>query len=300
MRRLPLPFIVKGICLMMVSMLSACAAAGTPQPEREIPGGTILDAAADRPITFDALIERLSGVRVVYVGEQHTNPAHHAVQLRIIQALARRWTDTQVGMEMFARTYQPRLEQWAAGEWDWPTFLREVHWYANWKFDDTLYRDILDFVRENRLKLAGLNIPFDLPSKIAIGGIDSLLPRDRAMLPERIDLSNAAHRDYVKSISEMHAFPGRGDFENFYAAQCAWEDGMAHAIAERLGNSRMVVLAGNGHIIRKFGIPDRAFARTGASFLTVYLAATGETIENDIADFIWITEPSPEAKSPHR
>jgi uncharacterized iron-regulated protein len=283
-------------------LLIACAIPGPPQPEitrlPPLPTGTILDPALGTPIAFDHLIERLAAVRIVYVGEQHINPAHHAVQLRIIQALSERWQDIQVGMEMFAHTYQSRLDQWSAGRWDWPAFLKEVHWYANWKFDDTLYRDILLFVQEQRLKLAGLNIPFDLPPKIAIGGIDRLLPRDRAMLPDHIDLSNTAHRAYLKEIYDLHAFPGRGDFEDFYAAQCAWEDGMAQAIAERLGSSRMVVLAGNGHIIHKFGIPDRAYNRTGAPFLTVYLTTASEKHDPGIADFIWITEPPP-PKNPH-
>jgi uncharacterized iron-regulated protein len=283
-------------------LLIACAVPGPPLPIAEplkIPPGTILDSVKGAPITFDQLIERLAAVRIVYVGEQHTNPAHHAVQLSIIQALSQHWGDIQVGMEMFAHTYQSRLDQWSEGRWDWPTFLKEVHWYANWKFDDGLYRDILSFVQERRLKLAGLNIPFDLPPKIAIGGIDRLLPHDRAMLPELIDLSNAAHRAYLKEIYDLHAFAGRGDFEDFYAAQCAWEDGMAHAIAERLGNSHMVVLAGNGHIVHKFGIPDRAFTRTGAAFLTVYLSTTGEARAADSADFIWVTEPAPVPKAPH-
>ena len=287
---------------MFFLILAACAAPGPPQPDQhaDAPAGTILDSAEGVPIEFEELIARLAAVRIVYVGEQHTNPSHHAIQLRIIEALARRWDDTQVGMEMFAHTYQSRLDQWTAGQWDWPTFLKEVHWYANWKFDDTLYRDILSFVQDRRLKLAGLNIPFDLPPKIAIGGIDRLLPRDRAMLPDRIDLSNADHRAYVQNIFEMHDFPGRGDFENFYAAQCAWEDGMAQAIAERLGGSHMVVLAGNGHIVQKFGIPDRAFARIAEPFLTVYLATPGEAPESGAADFIWVAEPTPASVSPHR
>jgi uncharacterized iron-regulated protein len=51
----------------------------------------------------------------------------------------------------------------------------------------------------------------------------------------------------------------------------------------------MVVLAGNGHIQFKYGIPDRAYNRTGASFRTIYLAPAGDVVELDIADYIWVT-----------
>ena len=82
---------------------------------------------------------------------------------------------------------------------------------------------------------------------------------------------------------------GRDDFENFYAAQCAWEDGMARAVADNLDHSTMVVLVGNGHIVRKFGIPNRAFKRNQAPFLTVYLASPRMPASLTDGDFIWIT-----------
>ena len=72
-------------------------------------------------------------------------------------------------------------------------------------------------------------------------------------------------------------------------AQCVWDEGMAESIASNLGNKTIVVLAGNGHIQYKYGIPDRAFRRTGASFRTIYLAPVGEEVELGIADYIWVT-----------
>jgi len=68
-----------------------------------------------------------------------------------------------------------------------------------------------------------------------------------------------------------------------------WEDAMAEMIAQNLKNDVMVVLAGNGHIQFKYGIPDRAYKRTGASFRTIYLAPAGDVVELDIADYIWVT-----------
>ena len=53
----------------------------------------------------------------------------------------------------------------------------------------------------------------------------------------------------------------------------------------------MVVLVGNGHIIRKFGIPDRAFDRTGACFRTLLLAPAGSKAKLSFADYIWVTPP---------
>ena len=262
--------------------------------EQDVPADTIVDTAGGRTISFEDLVQQLARAQVVYVGERHAVPAHHDFQLKIIQALARGGTLKQVGMEMFDHTYQARLDQWGKGQWDWPTFLRKTHWYANWKFDDQLYRGILESIRAQKLRLIGLNIPFCLPPKIAIGGLDSLTDAERSMLPAQIDTSNARHRDYVRAIYDRHGkIRGRDVFKYFYEAQCAWEDGMASAVARHAAEGQMVVLCGDGHIIEKFGIPDRAYRRKPVPFLTVYAALPGEALSTADADFIWISPPMP-------
>ena len=135
----------------------------------------------------------------------------------------------------------------------------------------------------------GLNIPFHIPPKIAVGGIESLRTEEKRFLPDHINFSNEFHRAYVKAIFDRHRIPGRRDFEKFYQAQCVWDDGMAESISEQLGNFPMVVMVGNGHIIHKFGIPDRAFERTGAAFRTVYLTPAVGEANQTYADYIWVT-----------
>jgi uncharacterized iron-regulated protein len=264
--------------------------------EKPLTVGSIYDTAQKKSIRFDELIEQLAAARVVYVGEQHTSSAHHQAQLDIIRTLVESGRKICVGMEMFDHTYQDRLDQWSAGDVEWDVFLKRSHWYANWRFDDALYKEILFYVKQKHLKLVGLNIPFHLPRKISVGGLDSLRASERKQLPQKIDTADAEHRAYVEKIFKMHNIHGRQEFDNFYAAQCSWEDGMAQAVADNLGNDTMVVIAGNGHIVRKFGIPNRAFKRSQAPFRTIYMATAGATpgapISLDAGDFIWVTEPS--------
>ena len=65
---------------------------------------------------------------------------------------------------------------------------------------------------------------------------------------------------------------------------------MAESMALNLEDDQMIVRAGNGHIIRKFGIPDRAFNRTGSSFRTIVLIPAGSEAELSFADYIWETQ----------
>ena len=250
---------------------------------------TILETDSASVISQTQLMSQLANIQVVYAGENHTNPAHHAIQLAIIKAMAQHTTDLAIGMEMFAYTYQALLDRWVTGALNETEFLRLTHWYANWRFDYGLYRDILEYAKEKKIRVIGLNVPFHIPPKIRVGGIASLSPADRRHLPASIDTADTDHRDYLEAIFNLHSFRGRDSFEFFYEAQCTWEDGMAERVAENLGTGKMVVLAGNGHIIRKFGIPNRAFSRTLAPFRTVYLASVGGEAQRSWADYLWVT-----------
>lgn len=285
--------------LMLIGALWGCAMGAKTKTSGEIPdttgAGTIIAADTAQPIRFEALIADLEKVRVVYVGEEHTDPAHHQVQLQILKALYALCPDLSVGMEMFDRSYQPVLDRWSAGQLDREEFIQRTHWYVNWRYDYNLYAGILDFIREKRIPLKGLNLPFHIPPKIRIGGIDSLLGCDASYLPREVDTSNAAHRAWVESIFKEHHGAAGMNFEFFYQAQCVWEDVMAASIAEYLDGRMTVVFVGNGHIYRKFGVPDRAFKRTQAPFRTVYPSTVGRPLKREDADFFWIT-PKPQGK----
>jgi uncharacterized iron-regulated protein len=254
--------------------------------------GTIIATKKAAAVSFQELIEDLETNRVIYVGEKHTSQESHKIQLEVIRALFQKFPDLAIGMEMFDHSYQDVLDQWSAGQLDQKGFVQKVHWYANWRYDYSLYQDILDFIKENRLRLVGLNIPNHIPPKIREGGIGNLRDDEKKYLPQHLDLSNKVHRDYVQEVFQTHGHHFRSpvEFENFYAAQAVWEDAMAEAIAKNLNDDVMVVLAGNGHIQFKYGIPDRAFKRTGAAFTTIYPASIGGELEPDIADYIWVTK----------
>lgn len=283
------------IGLTLISILWGCAGkkdtVQIKDTTKSLKPGTIISAKTAETVTFEQLMADLNRHQIIFVGEAHTNPAHHSIQQRIIEGVFKYNPSMRVGMEMFDRSYQPVLDLWTAGVLDEETFLRKVHWYANWRFDFALYRGILQFIRENRIKIVALNIPFHIPARIRVGGIDNLPDTDKQYLPKEIDTSNSAHREFAQKVFDQHHFNGRVEFDDFYMAQCVWDEIMAESVASNLANNQIVVLAGNGHIQFKYGIPDRAFRRTGISFRTVYPVPAGQEIELGIADYIWVTQP---------
>jgi uncharacterized iron-regulated protein len=112
---------------------------------------------------------------------------------------------------------------------------------------------------------------------------------DRQYLPKEIDTSNTEYRNYVERVFNQHRFQGNVRFDDFFMAQCVWDEIMAESIAANLGANKIVVLAGNGHIRYKYGIPARTFRRTKASFRTLCPVSAGNEIELGVADYIWVT-----------
>ncbi len=281
-------------CIGLVVFGFLCSCAGRPasvmmQDTSGVKPGTIIAAETGTAVSFDEMMEDLNRHQIIFVGEKHTNASHHSIQLKIIQTTFKNNHSLVVGMEMFDRSYQPILDLWSAGVLDEEAFLRKTHWYANWRFDFALYRDILMFIKQNKIKLVALNIPFHISGRIRVGGIENLSDSDKRYLPKEIDTANTAHRNYAKKVFDQHNFSSHVKFDDFYMAQCVWDEIMAESIATDLGSKKVIALVGNGHIQYKYGVPDRTFRRTGASFRTVYPASAEDEVELNIGDFIWVT-----------
>jgi uncharacterized iron-regulated protein len=226
--------------LPLVMLATVISASGCAAPAKktliaslsmEFGADSLLSGETGAPVSYAEMLKDMADSQVVYIGENHTDPVHHRIQLQVIEDLAARH-QMAVGVEMIDHSYQPLLDKWSQGELSEQEFLEKIHWYANWRYDFDLYRGIFETVRDKHLPLIGLNLPFHIPPKIAVGGIENLLPEDAAHLPQTLTLTDPDHRAYVENIFNMHRLKGRENFEYFYAAQCTWEDTMAETIAK--------------------------------------------------------------------
>jgi uncharacterized iron-regulated protein len=281
----------------------------TPAPEKEKPHGA---AGAQQPIalphhvvdgkdgaTLDeaGLADRLRTARVIYVGEEHTNPHDHAAQLAVLERAYAVDPSVGIGLEMLPRTLQPVLDRYVRGEIDETAFLAEVDWSKTWGYPWGLYRPLIEFCREHKLRAFALNAPRALTKAVAHEGLEALTPELKKDLPE-LKPGPAAHRELVREAYGGHPHKRFADhrFERFYAAQLVWDETMADRVAAALSGpgapKRLVVLAGDGHV-RRFAIPDRA-ARRGAQPYIVVLPVLDRDLEDArkdaIADLYWVMD----------
>ncbi|MBP1738927.1 MAG: hypothetical protein H6Q48_1220, partial [Deltaproteobacteria bacterium] len=279
------------ICLCVIG----CAGMRHPQPpsatiegaaERFRPG-QIVDVASGKAITFEELIAQISSKDLIFVGEAHDNPDHHLIQIQILQAVASRSPSLTMGMEFFQQHQQPILDRYIQGELTEKKFLETVDWKKTWGFDYHFYRPLMQLAREKKYRVLAINAPNDLVRKVARTGLKALEPSERDQLPKEINLTQDRHRAFLHEIYQEHSPRDLKDFEFFYEAQCVWEETMAYNLAEHLksGEGRLIAFTGNGHIVNKFGIPDRTVRRVPASMVTVvpYPLNGKETIEQGIA-----------------
>ncbi len=260
-------------------------------------------------ISFLQLLKGLEPSSVVFAGETHDQIDHHQNQVRILQGLIEKGKDVVVAMEMFERSQQPILDQWTEGKLTEEEFLKEVKWETTWSMDYNLYKGILDEAKNHRLKVLSLNIERDLVRRVGQEGITGLSQEDRAKLPE-MDLRDKEHRKYIASIYKSHQGDSAKDFENFYQAQCLWDEAMAETLSRFLGSSEgkgktVLVIAGSGHVAFDFGIPKRLYRRTPLLYKTIVLREWKKNREEDLnfdkvssplANFLWITKPTPPEK----
>jgi uncharacterized iron-regulated protein len=294
--------VIAVICLIIIG----CAGLRHPQPQtatmdgvaEHFRPGQIVDLASGKIIAFEDLIAHISSKDLIFVGEAHDNPDHHLIQIQILQAVASRSASLTIGMEFFQKPQQPIVDRYVQGESTEKEFLEAVEWKKNWGFDYHFYRPLMQFARERKYRVLAINAPNSLVRKVARTGLKSLEPAERDQLPKDIDLTRDRHRAFLQEIYNEHSPGELKEFEFFYEAQCVWEEAMASNLAEHLvsGKGKLIAFTGNGHIVNKFGIPDRTVRRVPASMVTVmpYPLNGQETIDRAAADYVWFTLPSPQ------
>jgi len=251
--------------------------------------------------SFAGIINKLDKARVIYVGENHTAAADHRLQLRIIEALYQRDRKLAIGMEMFPTAAQDALDAYTQAEvkTDERSFLQQSGYFDVWGYDFRFYRDILTFAHQHNVPVQGLNLERDIVSEVfKTGGTASLSPAIQQSLPATRDLSLAGYSEQLRAIFAAHADKGHGSGEisGFIEAQALWDETMAENIVRFLQGHpdyRIVVLAGNQHTRKDFGIPPRVARRLPvlqASVLNIY-SNSGSASPADVADFIFTAEP---------
>ena len=237
-------------------------------------------------------MEKIDGARVILVGETHTRWDHHLVQLEILKLLYQKSPKLAIGVEWFQRPYQKHLDAYIAGKISEEEMLHLTGYFDRWRYDYRLYRPIIQYAREHKIPIIALNASHELIDALSKSGFDDLTPELKEQLPGSYDWSDKAYEKRLRSVFDEHP-DYLGEFEDFLRGQLTWDESMAESAAQYLDKNpetRLLILAGSGHIMYGSGIPNRIKRRIDVEQLSILVSEDLLPVSEDIADFLVLSE----------
>jgi uncharacterized iron-regulated protein len=217
---------------------------GFAQAETDKPAYLLYNSAGD-VIAYSELLEQALSSDLIFFGELHNNAIAHWLQHELARDLSNDPArNLIIGMEMFETDQQILIDEYFSGLISQRSFESEARLWNNYQTD---YKPVVEFARENDLKLVATNIPRRYASSVYMQGMEVLNSLDDraqywiAPLPIEVDLQLPSY----KNIAE--AAHGHGG-DNLIYAQAVKDATMAHFILLNMGiNDRMLHLNGSYH-----------------------------------------------------
>ena len=234
------------------------------------------------------IIEQIDAARVVLVGETHTRYDHHLVQLEILKLLYQKSAKLAIGVEWFQQPYQKYLDAYIAGDISEQEMLHLTGYFERWRYDYRLYRPIIQYARAHKIPVIALNASTELSHALSKSGFDDLPAELKDQLPESYDWSDKDYEKRLRSVFDEHP-EYSAEFEDFLRGQLTWDESMAESAADYLDKnpeSRLLILAGSGHIIYGSGIPNRIKRRTDVKQFSILVSEDLLPASKNIADFL--------------
>jgi uncharacterized iron-regulated protein len=223
----------------------------------------VYDAHHKRFSDFETLAAEVVRADVVFLGEQHDDPATHRMELALLQAVARRRGNVVLTLEMFERDVQPILNEYLTGAVPEDLFLRGSRPWPNYGTD---YRPLIEFAKAHGWRVIAGNVPRRMASVVATKGLEAVSQLADSTRAWAASEFRCPEDDYFKrfgkamaehpmgngpppSPGELTAMTGR-----FYQAQCVKDETMAESIARSRGDGNApLVIQYNGDFHSDFG-----------------------------------------------
>lgn len=241
----------------------------------------VYDTRKKQFIDFETLAARLAATDLVFVGEQHNDPATHRMELAILEGVARRRDSVVLALEMFERDIQGKLDAYLSGSLPEADFLKDSRPWKNYATD---YRPLVELARERRWPVVASNAPRPMASMVARAGLTALdtLPAETrshvaaAMsCPEDdyFDKFRAVMGDMASHGPTPSAAEGKARLMRTYFAQCIKDETMGESVA-RAWRPGILVVHYNGSFHSDFGLGTavRAQQRTSGARMIVVTA----------------------------
>jgi uncharacterized iron-regulated protein len=245
----------------------------------------------------------LQAAQVLYLGETHDAEADHQAQKFILEQLLTGPKPLTLAMEMFQRPYQGAIDRYFKGDLTETEFLAQTEYTKRWGFPWELYAPIVTLAKTQNIPLIALNTPSEVTRQVARQGLESLIPEQRQFIPTQTDifLGPEGYRQHIQQIyTAMHRDKGNSTGgDRFFQAQVLWDETMADRITQtaiQTPDHLIIVLVGQGHLLKDYGIPARVVRRLPNIQQRVILLNPDNPAT--AADYHWVTLAPAADRSP--
>jgi len=212
-------------------------------------GGPVLSQEPDQPATLSDVLD--AGAQILFLGEVHDNPAHHALQAEIVAEVQ----PTAIVFEMLdGAAAETVMSERRAGRGD--DLADTLNWAARGWPDFYLYYQIIEAAPE--AAILGAEIP-SRQARIAFDeGAAAVFGQDAPLfgLWEALPEAEQATREEMQFANHCDAIP-RDLLPGFVEAQRLRDARLAFVAmgAFEAYGGPVVVITGNGHARRDWGAP---------------------------------------------
>ena len=250
---MPVRSVARRVSLALPAALLAAAALALPVPAAHAQSAPVAASGAD---AADA-----EAADVLLLGEVHDNPDGHRARFALLQARVAGGWRPAIAMEQFDRERQPDLDRAQRECKDAACVVAmAAPDKAGWQWD--YYAPVIDLALRERLPLFAANLSRADAGKIVEHGYDTPVPA--GILQPQVEEVRAGHCGMLPD--DMLA--------PMATAQVARDVAMADVVAGALaahGADGVVLIAGNGHVRRDFGVPfwlrERGIASESVGFV---------------------------------
>lgn len=280
------------------SPTTAQASTATSTAARYVPH-RVFDSRRKQWIDFETLVQRANSMNVVFVGENHDDTPGHAMELALLEGIARRRAKdggpVVLSLEMFERDAQGNLDAYLHGTIDEATFLAKSRPWPNYVSD---YRPLVELAKKESWPIIAANVPRPIANVVSRAGLAALDTLARDVRAQQVaamvscpddkyaklfrswfngEMNAAGHGVPVAGpnisadSAKMLAVNAAATEQRYYEAQCVKDETMGESVAMALrgGNGTegadagalVVHMNGSFHTDYKLGTADRAMRR---------------------------------------
>jgi len=274
------------LILLVALVLGACSQTPVSVSKNTLDGlGQITDLRSGATLSPDQLLARLAAQPRVIVGEKHDNPYHHRIELWLVQNLAQQRPQGSVLMEMITPSQQINVDKTKQDLLANPAVRDErvaqlIDWQKGWTW--SLYGEVA---------MAAMRAPYPLWSANLDREEIMAFYRQPVFPQGRLSVRPAVQKALEETIRASHG--GKIEPQQLHA-MLAIQQQRDRRMAERLlaAPTPTLLIAGGYHASKWVGVPLHVRdLQPGAQPTVLMLAEQGAQVDDQMADYLWITPP---------